>query len=178
MINLMMVRNVSLFMFSCVFHVFMRLCQHLPSVFSAEGVAHVQPSLEGLSAWLENHLVEVAVLLDEVHVLHERLVVGDEDVGGLAQCVLAVDGSAHLKVEQLASVAAVDSDGSEVGSEGFEHFLAEHHQSDDDDDVWRCVVDATLDGCSRLDEFAEGEVGREEHLLHSLLFLLCVFHTI
>ena len=83
--------------------------QYLPSVLVAQGVAHVQPSLEGLVAGFEYHLVEVAVVLYELHVVDERLVVGHEDVGSLAQGMLAVDDASHLQVEQLTTVSVGDA---------------------------------------------------------------------
>ena len=59
-------------------------------VLPPHGVAYVQPALlaGGGTTRLQYHLVELAVLLDEVSILLQNLIVGDEDVGSLAQCVL------------------------------------------------------------------------------------------
>ena len=69
------------------------------SVAPPQGVAHVQPAVAlwggvGVSGTgLQDELVVVAVLTDEAHVLLQRLLIGDEDVGCLTQGVLAAGGS-------------------------------------------------------------------------------------
>jgi len=126
------------------------------AVGATHGVAHVQPSvLSGLCAsWLQYHLVEVALVLDEAGIFLQRLLVGDEDVGGLSQGMLAGGHAVYGEVELWASVAAGDGDDAAVLSEGFEHLFAERHQSDDDEAVVRRVVDAILDGGARAEEFS------------------------
>ena len=82
------------------------------SVGAPHGVAHVQPSVFSwrCASWLDYHLVEVALLLDEPSVFHQRLLVGDEDVGSLAQGVLAGGYAVYGEVELWASVSAGDGD--------------------------------------------------------------------
>lgn len=138
----------------------------------------MQPSFLGLSARLQYQLVEVASLLDELHVLLERLLVGDEDVGGLSQAMLASRCAAHGKVELLASETAGDADDAKLEAEGFEYHFAEHRQSYQDDEVGRQVVDALLDGCARADEFAKAEMGSEKQSHRQFPFFLCCSHSI
>ena len=139
-------------------------------------VAYVQPAVTLRAPGLQNHLVELAVLLDEGDVALQALLVGDEDVGCLAQRVLTARHAAYGEIELRTTVAARDGDDAAVLAKRLQHHLAEHHQSDDDHRLLRRVVDAILDGGARTKKLAKGEMGGEEHPLHPLLFQLCVFH--
>lgn len=153
-------------------------CENHFAVFLSCGITYVQPTLLGLTARLQYHLVKVAFFLDKLHVLLERLLVGDEYVGGLSQAVLASWGTTHGKVELLASETAGDADDAKLEAEGFEYHFAEHRQSYQDDEVGRQVVDALLDGCARADEFAKAEMRSEKQSHRQLPFFLCCSHSI
>ena len=148
------------------------------AILAPQRVAHVQPAMGcGLPTGLQYHLVEVAVLPDEVCIPAHGFLVGDVDVGCLAHLVLAVEGASHRHVQEVAAVPAGDDDAAESLAQGLEHHLAQHHHAQDEDDVGRCVVDAVPDGGARLEKLAEGEVWGEEHLMHPRLFVGCVFHV-
>ena len=125
----------------------------------SHGIADVQPAFLWLSARFENHLVEVAVLPDEFHVLEQHLAVGDEDVCSLSQFVLTSYSSSHLQIEQVAPVTAGDADSTELSAKRLQDLLAERGESHYHDDVVWCVINAMFDGRARFGEFPEGEVG-------------------
>ena len=93
------------------------------SVGPSHGIADVQPAFLRLSARFENHLVEVAVLPDEFHVLQQHLAVGDEDVCSLAQFVLTSDSSSHLQIKQVTPVTAGDADSTELSAKRLQDLL-------------------------------------------------------
>lgn len=89
----------------------------------SHGIAYVQPAFLWLSARFKNHLVEVAVLPDEFHVLQQHLAVGDEDVCSLAQFVLTSDSSSHLHIKQVTPVTAGDADSTELSAKRLQDLL-------------------------------------------------------
>ena len=117
-------------------------------------VAYVQPSVSLGPTGLQYHLVELAVLLDEGDVTLQRLLVGDEDVGSLAQRVLTARHASYGEVELRTTVAARDGDDAAMLAKRLQDHLAEHHQTDDDHRLLRRVVDAILDGGTRTEKLS------------------------
>ena len=102
----------------------------------------------------QDHLVEMTMLLDEAGILLQNLIVGDEEVGSLAQGVLTARHAVHSQVQLRTAIATRNGDDSEILSQGFQYLLAEHHQADDDDGILRRVVDAILDGGDRTEKLS------------------------
>ena len=73
---------------------------------------------------LQDHLVEMAMLLDEAGILLQNLIVGDEEVGSLAQGMLTARYAMHGKVELRTAIPARDGDDAAMQTKRFQHLLA------------------------------------------------------
>ena len=86
----------------------------------------VQPAVAHATAVLEEHLVEVRVADDPLEPVASHLLVGNAQVGSLAQHVLRAPHASHRPVQLLAAVAAGDADGlAIVLSQGLQDFAAQ-----------------------------------------------------
>ena len=118
-------------------------------VLAAQRIAHVQPTPVLRTLRLQNHLVELAMVADKGRELLQLLLVGDEDVGSLAQRVLTARHAVNGEVQPWTAISTGHYHHAAMLAQRFQHILAEQHQSGNHDDVLRCVVDAILDGGAR-----------------------------
>ena len=68
------------------------------------------------AARLQDHLVEMTMLLDEAGILLQNLIVGDEEVGSLAAYVLRGGDATHNGVHLWRAIAARDENTSETAA--------------------------------------------------------------
>ena len=101
------------------------LLEHLVTVGSATGVAHVQPSLSALPTRFEDELIEVGFTLYDARVFLGLLSRRNVDVGRLAEAVLRCRCAPDGLIDPLGAVATGDEHASHAAAERFEYALAE-----------------------------------------------------